>query len=769
MRNSITGWFKREIFFNNDNSYLIGKIQVLKSNMEVQVIKENTIEGLVTVVGYMPKLLKDETYHFYGDFVKSNYGPQFLVESYEAEEKKDHKSLIEFLSSDLFKGIGKSTAKKIVDSLGVDAIDKILKDQDVLTEIGIKPNTVSMIYEVLLINYESEKIIRFLLKNGFGSKLSRKIFKLYKQNTINYLNENPYRLINDIEGIGFKKADAFAFSLNYDLKSPYRIQAAIKYTFEEFCFNEGFTYILLEQLMNQANAFLNENNITLTDEEIQKNIDLLVNTKNIIKENDKYYLPNLHNAENSIAGRINALIFNDEEGKIEVENISEIIKTTEEEAKINYTDKQRQAIEAALLNKVLILTGGPGTGKTTVVNGIIKAYIKLNELSKGQVASNIALVAPTGRAAKRLKETTGCDASTIHRMLGYQVTGNFSYDERNKLEQKLFICDESSMVDVTLCANFLKAIKNDAKVIFVGDENQLPSVGPGEVLKDLIASNCVTTIKLDKIHRQSGDSSIITLAHEINEQIVSSDLLIKQKDRNFICCNNDKILDHLEFIFNNAITKGFSIDGMQVLAPMYKGTVGIDNINNRLQSCINPKSDDKKEITHFNRIFRVGDKVIQLVNKPDQNVMNGDIGYIKHIFLEKESDDDTKLIVDFDGNEVKYQEPDLFEIALAYCISIHKSQGSEFEIVVLVLSKSYSIMLRKKLIYTAVTRAKKFLILLGDVDAFGIAVNNTRETVRQTTLKEKLLALIKTKEVVIDEFKFNYVKMEKFSPYDFME
>lgn len=769
MQNEVKGWFRREIFYNQENDYLVGKVQVLNSSVDTKILKQYSKDNLVTIVGYIPKLLKNEIYHFYGDFKKSNYGPQFMVESYEIAKKNDSDSIIEFLSSELFKGIGKTIAKRIVNKLGNDAFEKILNDKSVLLNIkGMNPKLANNIYDVLVINIESEKIIRYLIKNGFGTKVAKDIFNKYKQNTLNYLNENPYILIDGIFGIGFKKADNFALSIDYDMNSTNRIQAAIKYVFEEYCFNEGFTFIYKEQILNQTKTFLNENKITLSNEEIINNLNILNTNKKIIIEDGKYYLPNLYNAENNIAKKIKSIIKNNND-KYDESLIYEYIDEIEKENNISYTNKQKEAIISSLNNNITILTGGPGTGKTTVVNGIILAYIKLNNYKKSNITNNIALVAPTGRAAKRLEETTNCNASTIHRLLGYQISGFPTFDEHNKLGCKLVVCDESSMVDTLLCANLLKALKNDVKIVFVGDENQLPSVGPGEVLKDLIFSSSINTIKLDKIYRQSKNSSIIKLAYDVNQQVISNDLLTKQNDRNFIACSNEMILENIQFIVSNAINKGFSIDTIQVLVPMYKGMVGINNINNYLQSALNPINENQKEFTHYNKIYRLGDKVIQLVNNPTDNVMNGDIGYIKHIYNNKK-DDNIRLVIDFDGNEVKYTDTMIDNISLAYCISIHKSQGSEFDIVVLVLSKSYSIMLRKKLIYTAITRAKKYLILVGDVKAFEIAVNNTKEIKRQTTLQNRLMVLDNNKKKIeIDNFEFEYQLMENITPYDFLK
>ncbi len=768
MGHVITGWYKREIYYNQDNDYHVGRLLVKKTDLNQKQLSQHTKDNHITIVGYLPRLLKDELYHFYGDFIKNQYGIQFSVESYEMDEKKDEDSLIQFLSSDLFKGIGKKTAKKIVKSLGEDAIDKIIQDKNVLADIkGINENKKNQIYDVLLVNYKSEKIMRFLLKNGFGNRLSTKIFKQYKENTIQYLKENPYRLIDDIEGIGFKKADSLAISLQFDLKSPYRIQAAIKYIFETYCFNEGFTYITFDQLVDKAKIFLNDHSIILTDDEIKHNIKELLLKKRIIKDNHRYYLPTLYQAEVFIAEKINTLLSHSEED-VNHNDMNEIINNVEDKLQIKYAKMQRHAIFEAMKNKVFILTGGPGTGKTTIVNGFLETYIKYHQLKKQDIKSHIALVAPTGRAAKRMYETTGMKAKTIHKLLGYTITGDFTYYEHNRLEHNVIVVDESSMIDVLLLSNLLKALSDDVKIIFIGDINQLPSVGPGEVLKDIIESNIVKTVRLEKIHRQHQDSSIITLAHDINHQVITDDILMKQKDRNFIQSHNTSILDNLKFIILNALEKDYTIDNIQVLAPMYKGAVGIDRINECLQDCINPKKNNTKEIKHYHRRFRLGDKVIQLVNRPEHHIMNGDIGYIKHVFLDDDSEDDTKLVIDYDGNEVHYKSSDLNDITLAYCISIHKAQGSEFDIVILILSKSYYIMLRKRLLYTAVTRAKKYLIMIGDIDAYQLAVLNTREKRRQTTLKERLESFDSNQTISIDDYEFQYKPNKNITPFDFL-
>lgn len=758
----LTGIYKKQVFFNEDNSYHVARI-IVKETTIPQYEQFLSLDGTITIIGYFPELITDETYRFIGEIIKNNYGTQFNVKDYEMVTEKDEDSLIKFLSSSLFKGIGKKTARKIVEILGTDCIDKIINDMSILDLVpGLNLQKKTMIYEVLQLNYQSEKIMRFLLKNGFGTRLATKIYKCYKEKTLTYLQENPYRLIDEIENIGFKKADNLAINLNFDLKSPYRIQAALRYVFEEYCFSEGFTYLTLEQLLPKALTFLNNGDITVSEKELRDNIASLIKDNKVIIEDNRYYLPLLYYAEINIAEKISILLEN-EDIEVDEKEINQVIKEVESELQISYSDMQFKAISMALSKKIVILTGGPGTGKTTIVKGFLRSYKKL--FGK----SNIALVAPTGRAAKRLNETTNHPAQTIHRLLGYQLSGEFAFNEHNPLDCDVIVIDEASMVDVVLMSHLLKALRNHVKLIIVGDVDQLPSVGPGNVLRDLITSGVVPTIKLDIVHRQGDGSSIVSLAHDINNQIISTDLLIKQKDRNFIISSNEMILKHLKFILQNALGKEYSLEEVQVLAPMYKGNIGIDSVNSYLQEWLNPKTEGIREYKYLSKTFRTGDKVIQLVNRPDLNIMNGDIGYIRYIYDDDEMEDEVRLKVDFDGNIVDLTDTDLNDLALAYCISIHKAQGSEFDIVIVLLSKSYYIMLRKKLLYTAVTRAKKYLILLGDPDAYKIAVQNNQEILRQTTLTERLTKRINRRIITIDDYEFIYNPIKKLSPYDFLE
>ena len=393
---------------------------------------------------------------------------------------------------------------------------------------------------------------------------------------------------------------------------------------------------------------------------------------------------------------------------------------------------QKEAIKRALLENIMIITGGPGTGKSTVIKGIVDGYIKLR--GDDFAMEEIVLLAPTGRASKRLAEVTKKDAKTIHRYLGYVGGGKFQHGPDNLVNGKLIIIDEMSMVDIILAARLFSALRSDVKVILVGDSDQLPSVAPGEVLCDLIETKEITTVKLDKIHRQAESSTIVSLAHNINSGIIPENLLERQKDRNFIKLEDNILLDNIIEVVRQAMNKNMSLlKDIQVLVPMYKGALGIEMINNKMQEEFNPLSD--YQIVFGNKKFRVNDKVIQLVNRTEKGVMNGDIGYVISLDIEKEEVNGLTVLYDF--GPVDYEKEELEELALAYAISIHKSQGSEFKTVIIPFTTKYYIMLKRKLVYTAVTRAKEFLIMLGSVEALSMCVNRL-ELKRKTKLVQKI-------------------------------
>jgi exodeoxyribonuclease V alpha subunit len=470
----------------------------------------------------------------------------------------------------------------------------------------------------------------------------------------------------------------------------------------------------------------------------------------------------MYYAENLLANKVKEFLNHKLELGYNNNDIENVIKKIQEEFEITYNEKQELAIKTALQENIVIITGGPGTGKSTIIKAIIEAFGRLypSELIK----EKIALLAPTGRAAKRLKEVTNHNGQTIHKFLGYEGEGRFKYGFGDYIDAKIVIVDEFSMVDLSLASRLFTALENDTRIILVGDVDQLPSVAPGEVLNDLISSKEITTIKLDKIHRQAEDSTIISFAHSINQGIIPGNILEKSHDRNFIKMQDKDVIPNLLKVVQKALESGMDlIKDIQILVPLYKGELGINAINAKMQEEFNPKNGP--EIKHSGRVFRVNDKVIQLVNRHEKKVMNGDIGYVLNFLYE--DGDITGLTVMYDFGSVDYAKDELDDLTHAYAISIHKSQGSEFDLVILPFTFKYYIMLKRKLIYTAVTRAKKYLIMLGNIEALAMGIRGVEER-RRTSLASKISEQIATFE--IDEFEFSSIdELENVSPYDFLD
>ena len=713
----IRGHIKNYVFHNDENSYSIARINADNGHM-------------ITMVGYFPVLSEDILYEFCGSWVKHNtYGEQLKVESFKKCEEQSASGLISYLSSPFFHGIGPKTAEKIVTTFGVDAIDKIMKDKTILKEIGLNAIRIEKFYQQLIENQTNEHILVSLYGYELSGKLAMKLLSKYNMSTLEKLEENPYRLIDDIEGIGFIKADEIARKLNIAKNDPRRIRASILYALEHIAYQNGDLFLNEEQLEHQAYQVLQET-VDLKDE-----LNFLIDNKRIVLEENRYYIASSYYTELRLAQKIHAL---SEQRAFEMDEVylETLLQATEIQKNMNYTDVQRQAILTALTHPFVIITGGPGTGKTTIIDGLLDVYRKYYKLnfSNPAIYEKIGLMAPTGRAAKRMKELLDLEAKTIHRHLGFSYDGEFTYDETHPLPQDLVIIDEASMIDVFLAYKLFTAIKDGAQVIIVGDVDQLPSVGPGQILLDMIEANTIPVVRLNQIHRQAKDSKIIRLSRAVNEQRVTYDDLMSEQDVYLYKTSYDRIKDTIVKQVQGALNEGYSmIDDIQILAPMYKGELGIDALNQTLQETFNPKKGLK--MTYGDKTFYAGDKVIQLVNDPERQIMNGDIGIIKDIRINHEQE--LYMIVSYDDNDVVYEKSDLDEINLAYAISIHKSQGSEYKIVLMPMVKQYMHMLKKELIYTAMTRAKKFLILLGDMQLLIYAANHLSEK-RQTTLKIRL-------------------------------
>lgn len=774
----IQGIVKALIFYSNENSYNIIKVKITDSNEDLNIFM---YDDYITVTGYFPQPLRGEEIKFFGEF-KDNpkYGTQYVVKNYEKLSDTSIPGLIEYLSSDLFKGIGLKTATNIVTALGKDTIKLIIENKEVLNNIPkISPKIKEIVYQGVIDNKASENTLIKLYGYGITPRTAMKIFKTYQNETIAIIEKNPYQLIYDIEGIGFERADLIAKKLGFKDNDPLRVKAMILYLYNLMGVNYGHTFLYTDQLNDYLMKQLNKNEDLVTADEISDYIEELINDRIFVKESDIIKLTSIKYAEDNIISKIKELT-SDINGNLDTKRVDNYIKLFEEINEIEYTKLQKKSIYSALRSNLFILTGGPGTGKTTVIKGIVFVYCKYNQIpiEYNNSLFQVKLIAPTGRAAKRMNETTKLYAETIHRFLGYNFQGKFLFNKDNLVDADMIIIDEASMIDVYLASQLFQSIPKTTKVIIVGDEDQLPSVGPGQLLKDLIETDMIDSIRLNTIHRQASDSNIIKLAYDVNNSQLPNDILKTYNDRYFVSEDVNNFESRIVNIISYLQINGYDLhDDIQVLIPMYRGKTGIDNVNVLLQKEFNQNTS--KVLKHGDREFRIGDKVIQLSNQIEDNIMNGDQGIVIGITEEK------VLIVDFMDNEVSYKVGDLINLKHAYAMSIHKSQGSEYKVVILPIFRSYSIMLKRKLLYTAITRAKEKLIIIGDLNSFKYGVERS-EGSRQSVLKQKIIDSILLKiepnknELVADKrvkihdpsIPFDYLGEEvdsSVSPYDFMD
>ena len=737
----LDGSINKYLFYNEENSYAVIKVKIIDTDETELTYFEPTI----IVCGFFPMLDKHTKYRFKGKITNhAKYGIQYTADSFERIVDNSYIGIVDYLSSDLFKGIGKKTAEKIVDKLGLSALDLIADNPNVLNDIPrINEDLKKSIYDQIVNHRDLENTLIWLYGFDISPRIAMKIYSVYANNTIETIKQNPYVLIDTVEGVGFKRADEIGMKVGFKPDSPLRISAVIYFLLNEYMNKFGDTYIEKERLVDYTFKYLNSENELVSINQIDDRLLELINTRKIIEKDQYVSLSYLYYAEKYIAEK--TLAFNNEDDVLK-QNIDTYVNDFEEVNEINYTKAQRKAISLALNNQFVIITGGPGTGKTTVIKGIVDIYRMIHKSKK--IIDKIALAAPTGKAAKRLASATNLEAKTIHKLLGYDYQGNFVYDEYNQLEIKLLIIDEVSMMDCLLAKRLFSAIPINTKIVFVGDANQLPSVGPGEILNDLIKSDLFNVVELDVIHRQAENSKIISLAYDILNKEINRSIFDSFEDRVFYRINErfvaEKVLSEIKLLTDQDYDL---FEDIQVLIPVYRGINGIDRINNLIQNRFNYNNKNFK-VEYKEKTFFYNDKVMQLVNQPEDNVMNGDIGIVSGIT------EDNELLVNFNGNTVKYNKKDLDNLTLAYAISIHKSQGSEFKCVIMPLVKSYTIMLKKKLLYTGVTRAKEKLILIGDFEAYKRGVLG-RDIPRNTLLKSFLQEEInkdQTKELTIEDF-----------------
>ena len=712
----IKGKLSKIIFHNNQNGYTVGLLKVKESDID------DLVNKTVTFTGSLPDLNEIDTYIMTGSLTNhEKYGSQFQVKSINRIMPQETDAMIDILSSNLFKGIGKKTAEKLVSVFKEKTFDVILNDTGNLLLIpGISEKQAKTLKEALKQYQGSYEDILMLNKLGFSTSESMKIYHYYKDKLNEVLDGNLYNIYYDIDEISFPRVDSI-FVAKYEKDSPSRVAGAIIYIIKTLSMTYGHTYFSKEEVNSYLFRVLK---VEVSEKVVADAYNSLLVDERIVIKDDRLYLWEMYEAETLIARRLRLLAHED---KIKYKNLDTKIKEIETHYGIVYTDEQLDAIKLAITRKVAIITGGPGTGKTTILKGILDLYKVLSSSDKIRLNEQIALLAPTGRASKRMSEVTNFEASTIHRFLKWNKdTNRFQINEYNKSSVSFVIVDEASMIDTMLLANLLKGLKSSCHIIFVGDANQLPSVAAGDVLNDMIESKELPVYALKNWHRQGSDSKIIPFAHRINEGILDKELLNSGNDLEFIPCRDNEIIE----VIGN-VCKDYNSYDLQVLAPIYKNRNGIYAINDHLQKLWNPKSPSKKEIEGNESIYREKDKVIQLSNMKDESVFNGDIGIIDRIKLLGNKE----LYIDYDGNLVKYTKSMLQNFTLGYAISIHKSQGSEFDTVLIPFTFDYRKMLYRKLIYTGVTRCKKKLILVGDINALEQAIRNNQEQKRRTSLK----------------------------------
>lgn len=721
----IKGNYRRSIY-QNSQGYNIGLFKVMDTDDEKLA---DYIDHIITFTGYFHELNDMDTYLFYGKLVTHpKYGEQFQVDNYERCKPEEKDSIIEFLTSGLFKGIGEKKAKAIVDVLGKDTLKIILENPDNLILIpGVTKKNIEVLHTKLQEYESSYETILILTELGFSTKDAMIVYNFYKNKTKNIIDTNIYQIIEDIYNMTFKKIDAIALKSGLEKDAPIRVEASIIYIMNELSNAYGHSYYFKEEIASYLQRVLGAN---ITEELFLSSLENLEKNLLIVKREDRYYLKEMYESETLITKRFRML---SREEDIVIKDIDSKIKELENLFGITYNEQQFLAIKNSLLKQFLIITGGPGTGKTTIMKGVTELYRTVNKLSYEQLQEKIALLAPTGRAAKRMSESTLLRASTIHRFLKWQKeTNKFQVNEYNKSRVEFVIIDEASMIDTYLMASLLKGISANCKILLVGDDHQLPSVGPGQVLHDLIESNSLQKVELTELYRQGKDSNILTLAYDIRQGEVNEEVFNVGNDLTFIKATPDQVVDNVLEITDTY--QDLSYKEFQILCPMYKTIAGIDEINRHVQNKVNPKTKNKKELQYGDVIFRENDKVLQLTNMPDENVYNGDIGIIKEIKTAPKKE----IIIDFDGNIVKYTPSNFNNFRLAYAISIHKAQGSEFDVVIIPIVRNFNKMLYRKLIYTGITRSKKKLYLIGDINALKYAVSNNNSDIRRTSIKDYL-------------------------------
>ncbi len=723
MVSNIQGQIERVTFHNEENGFTILRVKV------------PGYRELVTLVGNLMAPLPGQVINATGEWVThSQFGEQFKVVQYKTLVPATVTGIEKYLGSGLVKGIGPVMARRIVKLFGEDTLVVIDETTDRLCEVeGIGEKRLGMIREAWVDQKHIREVMVFLQGHGVSAGYAAKIYKQYGNQSIEVVKENPYRLAMDIFGIGFVTADKIAENLGFQKDSPVRVQAGVIYVLSRMA-DEGHVYYPYGLLIEKCMKILE-----VVEEAIARALDSLFSEKRVIIDNSSgkdvqstsatsaVYLSTFYTCETGVASRVKTILLSTHSRrKVDTDKA---VGWVQQEISMSLARNQIEAVKTAIDSKIMIITGGPGTGKTTIITAILAIFERLG--------IEILLAAPTGRAAKRMSEATGHEAKTIHRMLEFSPhKGGFQRNEKHPLMCDLLIVDEASMIDTVLMYHLLRAVPLHSTLILIGDVNQLPSVGPGNVLRDIIESNAVPVVRLTEIFRQAQQSDIIVNAHLINSGVMPELGPSNEARNDFYFIEKTEPQEALETILKLVcirIQNAFGFDPLndvQILTPMNRGTIGTYNLNVEFQKALNPREDG---MMRGGRSFRINDKVMQIRNNYDKDVFNGDIGRISKIDLENH-----EVTILFDGRPVVYDYPDLDEIVLAYAVSVHKSQGSEYPCVVIPLLTQHYVLLQRNLLYTAVTRGKKLVIVVGSKKAMAIAIKNDKQQNRYTFLKERL-------------------------------
>lgn len=691
---------------NQENGYSVMKVKV------------KDYSDLVTLVGNLLDVPVGAVLLCDGDWkVDKKYGRQFVCETWEEVMPATVYGIEKYLGSGLVKGIGPKFAHLIVEKFGTETIEIIEDNIERLREVPrIGKRRVEKIRESWEKQKDIKNVMLFLQQYGVSTAYAAKIYRQYGKESIDKVQDNPYRLADDIWGIGFKTADSIASKMGYEKNDLRRCKSGISYTLNELS-NEGHVYAVEEQLIETAKKLLEAD-----EEPIRQAVIEMIASENLIREDEAIYLPPFYHSERGTAKKLLALL---QDQTPTLFGLKADIKAIEKVSGIEYDEVQIAAIKQAVRSKVMVLTGGPGTGKTTTTQGIIAAY--------KTAGMRILLAAPTGRASKRMSEATGMEAKTIHRLLEFNPQDGYKRNDENPLEGDALIVDECSMIDIILMYNLMKAIPENMRLVLVGDIDQLPSVGAGNVLRDIIDSEKIPVVRLTRIFRQAQSSRIVMSAHAINQGRYPDTSNGKQTDFFFIKNEEpEQVAEEIVKLVKHRLPKAYNqpLNNIQVLTPMQRSVVGATNLNTMLQQALNTSN---LGISRGGTTYKLGDRVMQVRNNYDKNVFNGDIGIVEQVSME-----DRTLFVRFDDNLVEYEASELDEVTLAYATTIHKAQGSEYPIVVIPILMTHFVMLQRNLIYTGITRAKKICVLIGQPKALAYAIRNLTVTKRNTKLKERL-------------------------------